>query len=203
MCIQVRKNIFDADIRIDTRQIYAASRLVSQVTGLKIQPNKPIVGENAFSHESGIHQHGIMANAATYEIMDPQSIGIPRRRMVLGKHSGKHAFEDHIKGMGLTVDPKTLKTIFEQFKSLADKKKAVDDRDIEALVMGVSAAAPETWKLDHWAVNTGSALGASSTIRLHYKNGLSHKEVSMGDGPIDSIFKAINQIIGKDPDLEL
>jgi 2-isopropylmalate synthase len=135
--------------------------------------------------------------------MTPESIGIPKNRMVLGKHSGKHAFEDRLKDLGLNLDSKTLETVFADFKNLADKKKVVSDRDIEALVMGASASVPETWKLDHWVVNTGSALGASGTIRLQHKDGPARKEVSMGDGPIDSIFKAINHIVGKEPELEL
>ena len=203
MALRVRRDLFDTVTRIDTTQIYTVSRLVSQVTGVKIQPNKAIVGDNAFAHEAGIHQHGVMANRATYEIMTPASIGIPNNRMVLGKHSGRHAFEERLRELGLSVDAETIKKIFAQFKSLADKKKLVSDRDIEAMVMGAATAVPETWKLDHWIVNTGSALGASGTIRLKHRDGETRKEVAMGDGPIDSIFKAINQIIGKEPELEL
>jgi 2-isopropylmalate synthase len=202
MALRVRKNYLKADTRIDTTQIYSASRLVSQVTGVKVQPNKAIVGENAFAHEAGIHQHGVLANRATYEIMTPESVGIAQNQMVLGKHSGRHAFEDRLRQLGYTVDGKTLEGIFAEFKELADKKKVVSDRDIEALVMD-AASVPETWKLDHWAVNTGSALGATGTIRLQYRDGVFRKEVSLGNGPIDSIFKAINQIVGKEPDLEL
>jgi 2-isopropylmalate synthase len=203
MGLRVRKDLFDADTRIDTTQIYAASRLVTQVTGVKVQPNKAIVGENAFAHEAGVHQHGVMANRATYEIMTPESVGISKNQMVLGKHSGRHAFEDRLKALGFAADAAALETLFGQFKDLADKKKVVSDRDIEALVMGISASVPETWKLDHWAVNTGSALGASGTIRLVNKNGETKKLVTLGDGPIDAIFLAINHIIGKDPELEL
>ena len=203
MALRVRKELFNADTGIDTTQIYTVSRLVSQVTGIKVQPNKAIVGENAFTHEAGIHQHGVMVNRATYEIMTPESIGIPKNRMVLGKHSGKHAFEERLRDLGLSLPPETLEKVFDEFKNLADKNKAVSDRDIEALVMGAAVSAPETWKLDHWVVNTGSALGASGTIRLTHKDGTSRKEVSMGDGPIDAVFRAINQIIGKEPELEL
>ena len=203
MALRVRKDILDADSGIDATQIYSTSRLVSQVTGVKVQPNKAVVGDNAFAHEAGIHQHGIMTNRATYEIMTPESIGIPKNRMILGKHSGKHAFEDRLKDMGFTLNIETLEKVFAEFKNLADKKKVVGDRDIEALVMGAATSAPETWKLDHWAVNTGSALGASGTIRLQYKDGETRKEVSMGDGPVDAIFKAINQIVGKEPELQL
>jgi len=203
MGLRVRADFFSADTKIDSTQIYAASRLVSQVTGVKVQPNKAIVGDNAFAHEAGIHQHGVLAKRETYEIMTPQSIGIPQNRMVLGKHSGRHAFEERLKDLGLSVDTNALEKIFSDFKDLADKKKVVSDRDIEALVMDRAVSVPETWKLDHWAVNTGSALGAAGVIRLQHKDGEYKKLVCMGDGPIDSIFKAINQIVGKEPELEL
>jgi len=203
MGLKIRHDYFSADTRIDTTQIYSASRLVTQVTGVKVQPNKAIVGDNAFAHEAGIHQHGVLAKRETYEIMTPESVGIPKNSMVLGKHSGRHAFEERLKDLGLSVDSETLEKVFVEFKELADKKKTVSDRDIEALVMGKATAVPETWKLDHWAVNTGSALGASGVIRLQHKDGRFEKLVKIGDGPLDSIFKAINQIVGKEPDLEL
>jgi 2-isopropylmalate synthase len=203
MALRVRKDLLGADTRIDTTQLYAASRLVTKVTGVKVQPNKAIVGDNAFAHEAGIHQHGVLANRATYEIMTPESVGITSNLMVLGKHSGRHAFEERLKDLGFTVDAETLETIFAEFKALADKKKVVSDRDIEALVMGAAASVPETWKLDHWAVNTGSALGATGTLRLQDRNGVYHKRVAVGDGPIDAIFRVINDIVGKEPELEL
>ena len=171
MGLRVRGDFFSADTKIDSTQIYAASRLVSQVTGVKVQPNKAIVGDNAFAHEAGIHQHGVLAKRETYEIMTPQSIGIPQNRMVLGKHSGRHAFEERLKDLGLSVNADALEKIFSDFKDLADKKKVVSDRDIEALVMDRAVSVPETWKLDHWAVNTGSALGAAGVIRLQHKDG--------------------------------
>ena len=214
MALRVRKDLTHAETRIDSTQIYAASRMLSQVTGVKVQPNKAIVGDNAFAHEAGIHQHGVLANRATYEIMTPESVGIPKgkldasKRIVLGKHSGRHAFEERLREMGWLVMANnaggdTIEKLFAKFKNLADKKKYVSDRDIEALVMEIAVSAPETWKLDHWVVNTGSALGASGTIRLQHKDGKERKVVAMGDGPIDSIFKAINEIIGKEPELEL
>jgi 2-isopropylmalate synthase len=209
MGLKVRSDYFLIDTGIDTSQIYPVSRLVSQVTGVKLQPNKAIVGDNAFAHEAGIHQHGILAKRETYEIMTPESIGIPRGKyassngLILGKHSGRHALEERLRELGLTVDAQVFEKVFAGFKNLADKKKTVSDRDIEALVMENTVSVPETWKLDHWAVNTGSALGASGVIRLQHKDGRFEKLISMGDGPIDSIFKAINQIIGKEPELEL
>jgi len=203
MALRVRKDLHNTETRIDTTRLYSTSRLVSQVTGVKIQPNKAVVGENAFVHEAGIHQHGVMAKRETYEIMTPESVGISTNLMVLGKHSGRHAFEERLKQLGLNVDDETLEKIFAEFKLLADKKKSVNDRDIEALVMDSTPAVPETWILDHWAVNTGSALGASGTIRLRHKDGNFQKLVALGDGPVDSIYKAINSIIGKEPELEL
>ncbi len=203
MGLRVRGDFFSADTKIDSTQIYAASRLVSQVTGVKVQPNKAIVGDNAFAHEAGIHQHGVLAKRETYEIMTPQSIGIPQNRMVLGKHSGRHAFEERLKDLGISVEAEAFEKIFADFKELADKKKVVSDRDIEALAMDRAVSVPETWKLDHWAVNTGSALGAAGVIRLRHKDGEYKKLVCLGDGPIDSIFKAINEITGQEPELEL
>jgi 2-isopropylmalate synthase len=203
MALRVRRDIMAADTRIDTTQIYPISRLVCQVTGVKVQPNKAIVGENAFAHEAGIHQHGVLVNRATYEIMTPESVGIPQNRMVLGKHSGKHALEERLKELGFTVDERTLESVFREFKLLADKKKVVSDRDIEALVMDTASSVPETWKLDQWVVNTGSALGAAGHIRLQRADGSYHRHISVGDGPVDSIFKAINHVIRKEPKLEL
>jgi 2-isopropylmalate synthase len=173
------------------------------VTGVKVQPNKAVVGENAFAHEAGIHQHGVKANRETYEIMTPESIGIPKNRIILGKHSGRHAFEDRLRELGYELDGGTLGTLFEEFKLLADKKKVISDRDIEALVMGVSAMVPETYTLDQWAVNTSSALGASGIVKLIHKSGKASKQIATGDGPVDAIFTAINRIIGKTPELEL
>lgn len=202
MGIRTRKDFLEIESRIDTTQIYTTSRLVSQVTGVRVQPNKAVIGENAFAHEAGIHQHGILANRATYEIMTPESIGIPRNRMVLGKHSGRHAFEDRLKDLGFNLDNKAVDEFFAQFKELADKKKVVSDRDIEAMIVGSSIAVPETYKLDRWVVNSGSSLSATSTIRLLHKTGSYHEEVAVGDGPIDAAFKAINIIVGKHPELE-
>ncbi|MCL2243966.1 MAG: 2-isopropylmalate synthase [Treponema sp.] len=203
MSLKVRRDYFGMDTRIDTAQIYSLSRLVTQVTGVKVQPNKAIVGDNAFAHEAGVHQHGVLANRETYEIMTPESIGMPKSTIVLGKHSGRHAFEQRLNELNISLNSDAFDKVFEGFKNLADKKKTVTDRDIEALVMDNITSVPETWKLDQWAVNTGSALGASGVIRLQHRDGVFEKFVAMGDGPLDSIFKAINKIIGKEPELEL
>ncbi|MDR1470494.1 MAG: 2-isopropylmalate synthase [Spirochaetaceae bacterium] len=203
MALRVRSAFWGADTRIDSTQIYNASRLVTQVTGVKVQPNKAIVGENAFAHEAGIHVHGVLANPATYEIMTPESIGIPQNRVVLGKHSGRHAFDERLKELGFSLSPAALDGIFTQFKVLADKKKVVSDRDIEALAMGVSVSIPETWTLDTWFVNTVSGLSSTSTVKLRHKDGTMHKETEVGDGPIEAAFKAIDRITRKPARLEL
>jgi 2-isopropylmalate synthase len=203
MALKVRHDYWKRDTRIDTTQIYPVSRLVCAVTGVKVQPNKAIVGENAFAHEAGVHQHGVLANRQTYEIMTPESVGIQKSEMVLGKHSGKHAFVDRLSQLGLTVDEKTLDDIFLQFKVLADKKKTVSDRDIEALVMGASLSILETWKLDRWTANAGSSVSSTCAIRLEGRDGGMRETVHFGNGCIDAAFSAINDIIGKDVTMEM
>jgi 2-isopropylmalate synthase len=134
--------------------------------------------------------------------MTPESVGLLKNQMVLGKHSGKHALEDRLRELGFAVDAAVLEGIFVEFKALADKKKSVSDRDIEALARGASVSVPETWKLVHWAVDSGSALGATGTIQLQYKDGSFHKQAALGDGPINAAFTVINRIIAKEPSLE-
>jgi 2-isopropylmalate synthase len=202
MAMRTRKDFLDLDCGIATNQIYATSRLVSKVTGVKVQPNKAVVGENAFAHEAGIHQHGVLANRSTYEIMTPESVGFPSNRMVLGKHSGRHAFEDRLKDMGFEPETLDVDELFARFKVLADKKKTVSDRDIEALVVGFGSSVPNTYSLDRWVVNSGSSLSSTCTIRLKHKSGEFHEQVAVGDGPIDAAFTAIDRIIGKDLDLD-
>jgi len=202
MALRTRHDLLGLECGINTTQIYATSRLVSKVTGVRVQPNKAIVGENAFAHEAGIHQHGILANRMTYEIMTPESVGFPSNRMVLGKHSGRHAFEERLKSLGFEPEGLDVDGLFALFKALADKKKTVGDRDIEALVVGSVKSIPETWSLDRWVVNSGSSLSSTCTIRLKHKNGDSREEVAVGDGPINAAFTAIDRIIGKDLDLD-
>ncbi|MDR2807693.1 MAG: 2-isopropylmalate synthase [Spirochaetaceae bacterium] len=198
MGLQVRRDFFMAKTGIKSERLYPTSRLVSQVTGMRVPPNKAIVGDNIFAHESGIHQHGLLANRATYEIMTPQELGMPQRSMVLGKHSGIHAFEDYLSQMGFKLEEAQIEKAFEQFKALSDLKKVISGKDIEALVMGLAIRAPEMWKLDRWVVNSGSNFTSTCTIRLGDRNGALSECVSTGDGPIDSAFKAVNRIIGKD-----
>ena len=202
MALKTRPDLFGVVCGVDTTQIYNSSRLVSAVTGMKVQPNKAIVGDNAFAHEAGIHQHGMLANRATYEIMTPESIGLAKNTMVLGKHSGKHAFEERLKELGFDVDPALIPAIFEEFKLLADRKKIVSDRDIEALTRGRTIQVPEAYRLDRFVINSGSSITATSTVRLALADDGQIEKVAVGDGPIDASFKAIDKIVGKEFVLE-
>jgi 2-isopropylmalate synthase len=197
MNFRTRSEYFGITTNIDTTQIHPSSKLVSAVTGVRVQPNKAVVGENAFAHEAGIHQHGVLANRATYEIMTPESIGLPRNSMVLGKHSGRHAFDDRLVELGFHVDAEAGARLFAEFKDLADKKKTVSDADIEALVMGLNLEVPERFKLERFTINSGSSITATSTVRLALMDGSHAEKVAVGDGPIDASFKAIDKIVGK------
>jgi len=196
MNLFTRKEYYDMTTRVDSTQIYQVSKKVTKATGVRCQPNKAIVGENAFAHEAGIHQHGILANRATYEIMTPESIGLPHSKMVLGKHSGRHAFEERLVYLGHRVNEERLNTLFEEFKNLADKKKTVSDRDIDAMVSGSREGVPEAFKLDRFVINSGSSITATSVVRIHLKDGTLVEKVSIGDGPIDASLNAVDKIIG-------
>ncbi len=203
MTLVTRKDLFDSTCGIQTKEIYKTSKLLSSITGVKVQPHKAIVGENAFAHESGIHQHGMLSHKDTYEIMTPESIGLTENKMVLGKHSGRHAFSDRIKHMGYELEEGALNKAFEQFKKLADKKKIVTDRDIEALVLQKAIQIPETYKLERFVVNSGNTITSTSSVRLICQTGAVLEEVmSSYDGPIDASFKAIDKLVGKKFKLE-
>jgi 2-isopropylmalate synthase len=196
MNLHTRKEYYNMTTRVDTTQIYQTSRKVTKSTGVRCQPNKAIVGENAFAHEAGIHQHGVLANRATYEIMTPESIGLPHNKMVLGKHSGRHAFEERLQYLGYKVSEEKIAEYFEEFKVLADKKKTVSDRDIEALVSGFASGVPETFKLDRFVVNSGNSITSTSVVRLVTKDGSKVERVAIGDGPVDASLNAVDKIIG-------
>ncbi|WP_373484451.1 2-isopropylmalate synthase [Acetobacterium sp.] len=197
MALKTRYDVYQVDTNIDTTQIYRSSRLLSKLTGVRVQPNKAIVGENAFAHESGIHQHGMMANKETYEIMTPESIGLKENKMVLGKHSGKHAFVDKLTSLGYTLSDEEVLDLFNQFKVLADKKKVISDKDILALVEQKQLAIPEVYSLDRFVISTGNTISTAATIRLR-KNGDLIEGVSLADGPISAGFKAISELVDCD-----
>lgn len=201
MALKTRQDIFDAETRIDTTEITRASNLLSRITGVKVQPNKAIVGENAFAHEAGIHQHGVLKNKATYEIMTPESVGLTTNNMVLGKHSGKHAFRNKVKELGYELPEESLERAFTKFKVIADKKKQVYDRDIEALIGKESIQVPRTFRMDSYVINSGNTITSTAVLKL-IKEGKVLERVSRGDGPIDASFKAIERIVGIDMKLE-
>jgi 2-isopropylmalate synthase len=214
MVLATRSEYLGAYCDVETAQIYASSKLVQAVTGVRPQPNKAIVGDNAFAHESSGHQAGVLESRSTYEIMTPESVGRPTSRMVLGKHSGRGAFEERLAFLGLRPRPDAMGSLFERFKELADRKKTVTDRDLEALVLGASATAPGTYRLDRFVINSGSSIAATSAVRLAMMEGGPDERaapveratlierVAVGDGPIDASFKAIEKIVGKHPVLE-
>ncbi len=200
MAIKTRGAYYDCATSIDTTRIYRACSVLSRIIGQRIPPNKAIVGANAFAHEAGIHQHGVMANPETYEIMSPESIGLPKNLMVLGKHSGRHAFADRLQSLGIQIDAAGVDEAFAKFKALADRKKVVSDSDIEALVVGGRIATDEVYTLENFVVNSGSAIDATATIAL--KNGGGTKKTSMiGVGQLEAAFSAIDSLVGISPKL--
>jgi len=196
MAISTRKDLFNLTTQIDTTQIYKTSRLVSELTGFVVQPNKAIVGANAFRHESGIHQDGVIKKAITYEIMDPRDVGIPASSLVLGKLSGRHAFMERLAELGYELNEEDVNRTFRAFKELADKKKEVTDRDIETLVAQEMRTISEIYHLDHVEVSCGNHSIPTATVRLTTPDGQVLADAALGTGPVDAVYKAINRIIG-------
>ncbi|HHU43704.1 MAG: 2-isopropylmalate synthase [Bacillota bacterium] len=195
MGLNTRKNVYGAQTRVDTTQIYRTSKLVYNVLGLTPPLNKAIVGVNAFAHEAGIHQHGVMAKRETYEIMTPESIGLPQNKMVFGKHSGKHAIENRLKELGYELNKEEMEKFFARFKALADKKKSINDLDLEALVGHKEKdMLAKGYKLDRFTVNSGNYITTNAVVRLTDGKKL-YEEVAIGEGPIDAAYKAIDKII--------
>ncbi len=201
MALHTRRDFYDAETNINTRQIYRSSKLLSNITGVPIPPSKAVVGANAFAHESGIHQHGVIANAQTYEIMNSTDVGIPQNTMVLGKHSGKHALREKLASMGYEISDQELEKIFGRFKALADKKKNITTADLEALVLHRHNANYETCQLVSHVVNAGDGVPNTSCVKLK-RAGEELEEVAIGSGPLDASFKAINRMLGLDIKLD-
>ncbi|HHY46406.1 MAG TPA: 2-isopropylmalate synthase [Firmicutes bacterium] len=196
MALATRRDYYDAVTRVVTEQIYRTSRMVSTFTGIAVQVNKAIVGDNAFAHEAGIHQDGILKERTTYEIMTPESIGLTRSRLVLGKHSGRHAFAERLKELGYVLTNEEINRAYEEFIALADKKKEVSDRDIEAIVEGRHAVSQDRLSLDYLTVVSGNKTVPTATVRL-YRDGQLVEEAACGDGPVDATYKAIDRITGE------
>jgi len=195
MALYTRQGIYQLKTGIDTTQICRVSRLVSNYTGIPIQPNKAIVGENAFAHEAGIHQDGMLKNNNTYEIMLPETVGVRRSRLVLGKHSGRHALQVRLTELGFSLDEEELSGIFKSFKLLADKKKTITDADLEALVEDQVYRAEEIFSLDGLQVACGTMGMPTATVRLRDQDGGMHIQASVGTGPVDAAYKAVDSIV--------
>jgi 2-isopropylmalate synthase len=196
MALKVRQDQYKIGTRIDATKIYSASRMVSTLTGLTVQRNKAIVGQNAFAHEAGIHQDGVLKLRETYEIMDPKAIGLPTNSLVLGKHSGRHAFRDRVMSLGYTLSDEQIEAAFVKFKSLADKKKEVFDEDLEALIDDQLELGKGLWELVGLQVMTGSSSTPTATVTLKDSNGEKVQDASIGDGPVDAIYSAIQRLTG-------
>lgn len=193
MAIETRKDFYDAKTNINTKEIYKTSRLVSSLTGMIVQPNKAVVGSNAFAHESGIHQHGMLKDKRTYEIMDAESIGITESKLVLGKHSGRAAFINKLKDLGFELSKEEIEKAFVEFKNLADKKKDISDRDIEALVSDEVLIIPESFSLLSLDVRAGTVKKPTATVTLRHE-GKTIKATETGSGPVDAVYKAITKL---------
>ena len=201
MNLKVRRDFYGADTNIDTKRIIGTSKLLSMITGVRVQPNKAITGANVFAHEAGIHQHGIIENRSTYEVMTPESVGLNDNMIVLGKHSGRHAFEEKLKEMGINLPKDRLDTVFADFKLLADKKKEITDKDIEALLRNSIAEIPRIYKLDRYIISSSNMLSNTCCIRLKKDGEITPEGTAMGVGPIDAAFNAINIATGIDTTL--
>ena len=180
---------------IDTRQIYKTSRLVSNLTGMLVQSNKAIVGANAFAHESGIHQDGVLKNKLTYEIMDAQLIGLTDNQIVLGKHSGRNAFRTRLKELGFELSDTELNKAFVRFKEVADKKKEISDWDLEAIVNDEIQQAPDLFRVELVQVSCGSNAKPTATVTLRTPEGEELTDAAIGTGPVDAVYKAINRVV--------
>ncbi len=200
MALNVRKDIYNFYVGIDTTQIYPASRLVSHITGISVQPNKAIVGANAFAHEAGIHQDGYLKERTTYEIMTPESVGIGQSSLVLGKHSGKHALKNRLEALGYNLTDTEISKVFKRFKDISDRKKDIYDEDIEAIVMEEIYRIPDKYRLKYLNVTSGTVAVPTATVQLEIE-GEVVQTAGFGNGPVDAVYKTIIQMTGVDAKL--
>ncbi len=196
MALKTRTDFFGLDCGVDTTRLYPTARLVSGITGMPIPRNKAIVGENAFAHEAGIHQHGMLQHHSTYEIMRPAEVGISKSNLVLGKHSGRHAFRDRVKNLGFQLDEFETNRAFQEFKKLADKKKDIYDGDIEAIIMNVDSSSSGPWLLKSLTIASGTDVQATATLHLIDENGDERKQTANADGPVEAAFSALENATG-------
>lgn len=193
MAIRTRGDLLHYETGIDTENIYPTSRLVTQITGMIVQPNKAIVGANAFAHEAGIHQDGVLKEKSTYEIMTPESVGVSHNLLILGKHSGRHAFKERIKELGYNLDDKNLEKAFVRFKSLADKKKEIFDEDLDAIIADEIIRIPDKFKLVYLNVSSGTVTVPTATVQMEV-DGKMKQEAGFGVGPVDAVYETIAKI---------
>ena len=193
MALRTRRDIFNADTNINTKKIMRSSRLVTKITGMSVQPNKAIVGANAFAHESGIHQDGLLKEKSTYEIIRPETIGLHKTKFVLGKHSGRHAFRTRLVELGHTLNDEEINSAFKRFKRIADHKKEIFDEDLEALVSDEFTMVPEIYSLIDLNISSGTKQKPTATLKLKV-NEETIEKTEHGDGPVDAVFKSITSI---------
>ncbi|MFC2017076.1 2-isopropylmalate synthase [Chloroflexota bacterium] len=196
MAIKTRQDFFNLTTNIDTTQIYKTSRLVSELTGFSVQPNKAIVGANAFRHSSGLHIDGVIKKPVTFEIMAPKSVGIPSSSLVLGKTSGRHAFMERLTELGYSLSEEDFNRAFSAFKELADKKKEISDRDIESLTAQELRTVSEVYHLDRIQISCGDRGIPTATVRLIAPDGQVLADAALGTGPVDAVCKTINRLVG-------
>lgn len=201
MVLNTRRDMYDFTSNIVTQEISKTSNLLSNITGVYVQPNKAIVGANAFAHESGIHQHGVLNNRETYEIMTPESVGLKKNNMVLGKHSGRHAFKDKIESLGFDINPEELDEAFKEFKMLADKKKQIYDSDIEAILTKKMHRGEDKYRLNRYVINSGNTITTTASVVLNI-DGEDCEGISSASGPVDAAFSAIKNCLNMDIILE-
>jgi 2-isopropylmalate synthase len=195
MALKTRSDLFGLTTGVDTTQIYKTSRMVSERTGFLVQPNKAIVGANAFRHQSGIHQDGVLKMPKTYEIMDPRDVGIPASSLVMGKSSGRHAFRERLAELGYTLSEDDFDRAFASFKELADKKKDVTDRDIESIIAEDKRTLTEVYHLERIQVTCGDRGIPTAAVKLINPNGEEQADAALGTGPVDAVYQAINRIV--------
>jgi len=201
MAINTRSDLYKLTTNINTKQIYKISRMVSELTGFSVQSNKAIVGANAFRHQSGIHQDGVIKMPATYEIMDPKSVGIPASSLVLGKSSGRHAFRERLAELGYSLNEEDLIRAFSAFKEMADKKKKITDRDIESIIAEEMRNIEEAYKLERIQVTCGDRGVPTAAVKLIDPEGKTVEDAALGTGPVDAVYMAINRLVKVPNDL--
>jgi 2-isopropylmalate synthase len=195
MAIHARRNYLNCFTEINTKEIYPSSHLLAMITGIPVQPNKAIVGANAFAHEAGIHQDGVLKHKATYEIMEPATIGLKANRLVMGKHSGRHAFKDRLRGFGYDFSDSEIDNLFQRFKELADKRKEIVDEDLEVLIAEEILRVPDTYKLQYLNVTSGTTTVPTATVQLEIGKRI-QQDSGFGVGPIDATFNTIAKMTG-------